>query len=111
MNNLGPHKISGLSVQLEDIFWLLNKGFSIPDNEWLTGNFFEMTGKPLREHLLYDMSRNQKRKNRFEDYLATRIMKDSGKERIDLSVSRQIGSILSIEEAFGTIQEFRDNWT
>ena len=67
-----------------------------------------MTGKPVREHLLYDMSRNQKRENRFEDYLATRIMKDSGKERIDLSVSRQIGIILSIEEAFGTMKEFHD---
>lgn len=67
-----------------------------------------MTGKSLQEHLLYDMSRNQKRENRFEDYLATRIMKDSGKERIDLSVSKQIGSILSIEEAFGTMKEFYD---
>lgn len=92
----------------EDIFWLLNKGFSISDSEWLTRSFFEMTGKPLQEHLLYDMSRNLKRDNRFEDYLATRIMKDSGKERIDLSVSRQIGSILSIEEAFGTMKEFHD---
>ncbi len=92
----------------EDIFWLLNKGFYISDSEWLTRSFFEMTGKPIQEHLLYDVSRSQNRENQFADYLATKIMKDSGKERVDITVSRQIGSILSIEEAFGTMEEFHN---
>ena len=39
-------------------------------------------------------------------HLACRIMKDSGKERIDEYVSRHAGSILSIEKAFGSIEKF-----
>lgn len=92
----------------EDISWLLNKGFSISDSEWLTRSFFEMTGKPIQDRLLHDVSRSQNRENRFADYLAMKIMKDSGKERVDITVSRQIGSILSIEEAFGTMEEFHN---
>ncbi len=89
-----------------DIAWLLNKGYSISDSEWLTRSFFEMTGKPINGHLLYDVSRSPYREGHFQNYLATRIMEDSGKDRIDLTVSRQIGSILSIEETFGTVEKF-----
>ena len=89
-----------------DIAWLLDKGFSIPDGEWLTRNFYETAGKPVNTHLLYDVSRSSVRKNRFEDYLTTRIIQDSGKNRIDLTVSRRIGSLLSIEHVFGTMEKF-----
>ncbi len=78
----------------------------MPDGEWLTWNFFEVTGKPINTHLLYDISRSEERGNRFEDYLATRIMQDSGKKRIDLTVGRQMGILLSIEDAFGTVEKF-----
>jgi hypothetical protein len=90
----------------EDIAWLLHKGFSTPDGEWLTWNFFEVTGKPINTRLLYDVSRSRERENRFEDYLATRIMQDSGKNQIDLTVSRQMGILLSIENMFGTMEKF-----
>lgn len=90
----------------EDIAWLLRKGFSVPDGEWLTWNFFEVTGKPVNTHLLYEVSRSSERENRFEDYLATRIMQDSGKNQIDLKVSQQMGILLSIENAFGTVEKF-----
>lgn len=90
----------------EDMAWLLGKGFSMPDGEWLTWNFFEVTGKPINTHLLYDISRSVERGNRFEDYLATRIMQDSGKKRIDLTVGRQMGILLSVEDAFGTVEKF-----
>ena len=83
----------------EDMAWLLNKGFSLPDGEWLTWNFFEVTGKPINTHLLYDVSRSTQHENRFEDYLANRIMQDSGKERVDLAVSQQMGIILSIQSS------------
>ncbi len=86
--------------------WLLNKGFSIPDGEWLTWNFFEVTGKPIDTHLLYEVSRSSHRENRFEDYLVTRIMQDSGKSRIDLTISRQMGILLSIGKIFGTVEKF-----
>ncbi len=89
-----------------DIGWLLHKGFSVPDGEWLTWNFFEVTGKPINTHLLYEVSRSTQRENRFEDYLTNRIMLDSGKNRIDLTVSRQMGILLSIEETFGTLERF-----
>jgi len=90
----------------EDIAWLLKKGYSISDSEWLTWSFFEITGKPINGHLLYDVSRRPYREGNFQDYLATRIMEDSGKERIDLTVSKQIGTILSIEDSFGTVEKF-----
>ena len=90
----------------EDIAWLLRKGFSVPDGEWLTWNFFEVTGKPVNTHLLYEVSHSSERENRFEDYLATRIMQDSGKNQIDLKVSQQMGILLSIENAFGTVEKF-----
>ena len=90
----------------EDIAWLLNKGYSISDGEWLMWSFFEMTGKPINGHLLYDTSRSPYREGCFQDYLATRIMEDSGKDRIDLTVSRQLGTILSIEDSFGTVEKF-----
>jgi len=90
----------------EDIAWLLSKGFSVPDGEWLTWNFFEVTGKPINTHLLYEVSRSSQRGNRFEDYLTNRIMQDSGKDRVDLTVSRQMGILLSIEDKFGTVEKF-----
>ena len=88
----------------EDISWLLHKGFSTPDGEWLLWKFFEVTGKPINTHLLYEVSRSTERENRFEDYLATRIMQDSGKNQVDLKVSRQMGILLSIENTFGTME-------
>ena len=90
----------------EDIAWLLSKGFLTPDGEWLTWNFFEVTGKPINTHLLYDVSRSPARENRFEDYLATRIMQDSGTTRIGMTVSKQMAILLSIENMFGTLEKF-----
>jgi len=90
----------------EDIMWLLGKGFSVPDGEWLTWNFFEVTGKPINTHLLYEVSRSSHRGNHFEDYLTNRLMRDSGKDRLDLTVSRQMGILLSIEDKFGTVEKF-----
>ena len=90
----------------KDIAWLLRKGFSVPDGEWLAQNFSEATGKPIDTHLLYKVSRSSQRGNRFEDYLTNRILQDSGKDRMDLTVSRQMGILLSVENAFGTMEKF-----
>lgn len=92
-----------------DIAWLLKSGFSIPDGEWLARSFFEATGKQLSQYQLHSVSRSPCRSNRFEDYLTNRIIKDTGKERIDGTVSRQIGSILSIQKAFGSLEAFIGN--
>ena len=89
-----------------DTEWLLVHGYEIPDEEWVMLRYFEATERWMGTHLLYDVSRRPLRENRFEDYLASRLMKDSGKERIDSTASRQVSSILSIERAFGSLADF-----
>ena len=89
-----------------DIAWLLKNGDSIPDGEWMARNYLQTTGRSINTYLLHDISGSSSRGNRFEDYLANRIMKDIGKDSIDAPVSRQIGSILSIEKAFGSMEKF-----
>lgn len=89
-----------------DIAWLLGNAGFIPNEEWLAWTYEKESGKQINTHLLYSVSRSPFRGNRFEDYLTNRILKDSGKERIDAAVSRQIGTILSIEKTFGSIEKF-----
>ena len=89
-----------------DIAWLLKNWDPIPDGEWMARNYLQITGRPINTYLLHDISGSSSRGNRFEDYLANRIMKDIGKNSIDAPVSRQIGSILSIEKAFGSMGKF-----
>lgn len=89
-----------------DISWLLESKGLIPDSEWLVRTYSKMTGKQINTHLLYSISRSSSRGKRFEDYLANRIMKDSGKERIEDVLSRQLSGILSVEKAFGSIEKF-----
>lgn len=89
-----------------DILWLLeSKGF-VPGNEWVARTYSKNAGKQINSHLLYSISGSSSRGKKFEDYLATRIMRDSGKGQIDDVISRQISSILSIEKSFGSIEEF-----
>ena len=98
---------SGEYIELaKDISWLLENGFSVPDREFLAESFLRTTGEALEAHLLYRFSQTPRRENRFEEYLADRVIKDSGKEIPDASVSRQLGSILSIRKAFGSVEEF-----
>lgn len=89
----------------EDIAWLLNKGFSFSDNEWIKESFLELTGKPLQETLSTRANAKENEK-RFEDYLINRLRRECGRDRIPVTIQKQIGTILSIEEAFGTVEEF-----
>lgn len=90
----------------KDIAWLLENGFMVADNEGVRRSFIEASGKPVREHLFCRAAKAQSRENRFEDYLAGRIMTDSGKSRIARQISRQLGTILSIEESYGSLEAF-----
>lgn len=102
-----PLSIARCNIELSrDIKWLLDSGGSVPDGEWLAWTYASITGQQLNGHQLYGVSRSSSRGNRFEDYLVTRIMKDVGKDRIDTLLSRQIGSILSIEKTVGSIERF-----
>lgn len=89
-----------------DIAWLLDNGYVIPDEEWIRLRYLKAAERWISAYLLYDVSRIPYGGNRFEDYLACRIMKDSGRDRIDNTISRQIGSILSIEWMFGSVKNF-----
>jgi hypothetical protein len=89
-----------------DIAWLLDKGFLFSDIEWIRRSFFEAAGTDLKQHLFYTIAMTSERENRFEDYLAAKIMKDSGKYAISMSISRQIGTILCIEDRFGSVEKF-----
>ena len=89
-----------------DIAWLLEHWDAVPNGEWMASNYLQIIGRPINTNLLYDISGSSSRGNRFEYYLANRIMKDVGKDCISTSVSRQIGSILSIEKAFGSMENF-----
>ena len=89
-----------------DMAWLLENGYSIADREWTRGRFIKAAGKPVHEQLFYTLSNKPGRGNRFEDYLAGRILRECGKNRIIPEVGRQIGTILSIEEAFGSLEAF-----
>lgn len=90
----------------EDIAFLLDNGFSAPDRDWLTDTHLKLAGESIDAHLLYVLSRSPWRKNRFEDYLAAKLIKDSGKEKIEETVSRQISWLISIEKHFGSIRKF-----
>ena len=94
-----------------DTAWLLDNGYEIEDEEWIRLRYLKVTERWISAYLLYDVSRSQPGGNRFEDYLAIRLMKDSGRERINNTTSRQIGSILSIEKRFGSLANFCSDQT
>ena len=90
----------------EDIDWLLNKGFSFSDSEWIQKSFAETTGKQINVNLSAVNPDGENGKKRFEDYLVGRLYREIGTLRIPETIRRQIGTILSIEEAFGTVEQF-----
>lgn len=98
---------SGEYIRLaEDIAWLLDNGFSIPDDRWVAQNYMDATGKAVNAYLLHGLSGSVQRGNGFEDYLTNRLMKESGKEYISISISKQVGSILAIEKEFDSMEKF-----
>ena len=90
----------------EDIDWLLNKGFSFSDSEWIQRSFAETTGKQINVNLPAVNPDGENGKKRFEDYLVSRLYREIGTLRIPETIRRQVGTILSIEEAFGTVEQF-----
>lgn len=94
-------------IQLaQDIAWLLDYGLSLRDNERVRQIYTAATGKHIGTHLFCSVSDGAARGSRFEDYLAGRILNECGKRKIDSITGGQIGMILSIEDAFGSMEEF-----
>ena len=90
----------------EDINWLLNKGFSFSDSEWIEHSFVELTGKPIRNCLPTTKTDGTNCDKHFEDYLVSRMIRENGTQHLQTSVWQQIGTIVCIEKSFGTVEQF-----
>lgn len=92
----------------QDIAWLLDNGYSLRDNGWVRQTYAAVSGKYIGTHLYSSAVSGGMDRVRFEDYLAGKLLNDCGKNRIDISASMQLGMILSIEEAFGSMKCFSE---
>ena len=90
----------------KDIAWLLDKGFQFSDSEWVKRSYFEITGSHLTTSFIFDFFTIPEWADHFEEYLAAKIMKDCGKERIYWTIRKQIATILCIKRKFGTVEKF-----
>ena len=88
----------------EDTKWLLENGFDLPDNTWLRAEFLEKARKELDEHAVYP-SENGKA-TRFGQYLAARVLKESGRKNLGVMVQKYLSTIVSVEGSFGSIKDF-----
>ena len=85
---------------------MLNKGFLFSDSEWIQQSFAETTGKQITVSLLAVNPDGENGKKRFEDYLVGRLYREIGTLRLPETIRRQVGTILSIEKVFGTVEQF-----
>ncbi len=88
----------------KDTGWLLKHGFEIPDNTSLRALFYEKAGRELDEHVVYPGGTGGE--IRFEHYLATRFLKESGRKNVGLAPQKYLSTILSIERCFGSFENF-----
>jgi len=89
-----------------DIDWLLNKGFSFSDSEWIQRWFAEKTGKQILVDLPIANQDGKINGKRFENYLVNRLIREFRTQRFPETIRRQIGTILSLEKAFGSVERF-----
>lgn len=92
----------------KDIAWLLDNGFSLKDNDWVRHTFKAASGRDIGIHIPYGIAKGDTVRNRFANYLAGKILNESGRDRIESFISLQMGMILSIEERFGSIADFSE---
>ena len=88
----------------EDVGWLLQKGFGAGSVEMLMDRFLGDTGKSIKEWRLPPAGVAYR--DRFENFLSRRIMKECGSERIDVRTQRFLSMILSIEKEYGSMEGF-----
>lgn len=87
-----------------DTQWLLENGFDLSDNETVKTVFRKKTGKELRAHILSPIT--GKNNAGFEQYLAGRVLKDSGRKLLDPFTQRYLSTILLMEKHFGSVPGF-----
>ena len=88
----------------EDIEWLLRYGYGIGGVELLKLGYQGDTGRRIQEWRLPPAGTEGLK--RFEHYLAGRIMKECGSERIDARTQRFLSMIISIEKEYGSMEGF-----
>ena len=88
----------------EDTRWLLKTGFQLTDNDSLRRMFAETAGRELNEHTVYPVGID---KNiRFENYLAARVLKESGRKTVGPEIQKYLSTITSIDRIFGSFESF-----
>ena len=91
----------------EDTKWLLENGFDLPDNTGLRAGFLKKTGKELDEHIVYPAVTGKA--TRFEQYLAARVLKESGRKNHGAMVQKYLSTIVSVDRSFGSFKDFWQN--
>ena len=91
----------------EDTKWLLENGFDLPDNAGLRAEFLEKAGKKLDEHTVYPAETGKATK--FEQYLAARFLKESGRKNLGFMVQKYLSTIVSVDRNFGSFEDFWQN--
>ena len=91
----------------EDTKWLLDNGFGLPDNTGLRAEFLEKTGKELDEHTVYPTETEKATK--FGQYLAARVLKESGRKNLGFMVQKYLSTIVSVDRSLGSFKDFWQN--
>ena len=89
-----------------DTEWLLENGFSLADYGSAKIAYRRKTGKELTGHLLY--TGKDVEKAGFEQYLAGRALRDSGRMFPNHYIQKYLGTILALEKDFGSVAKFYD---
>ena len=92
---------------VEDTKWLLENGFDLPDNTGLRAEKKKKTGRELNEYTVYPTETGKATK--FEQYLAARVLKESGRKSLGFMVQKYLSTIVSVDRSFGSFKSFWQN--
>ena len=88
----------------KDTEWLLKNGFDLPDHTGLRAAFKDAAGRELDEHTVYPAGTDEG--TRFEQYLAARFLKESGRKNVGLAAQKYLSTIVSVDRVFGSFETF-----
>lgn len=89
-----------------DTQWLLENGFGLADYGSAKIGYRRKTGKELTGNLLY--TGKDAEQAGFEQYLAGRVLRDSGRMSLDRYIQKYLSTILTLEKDFGSVAKFYD---
>lgn len=91
----------------EDTMWLLDNGFLLPDNSIIRSIYTKQTGSVLQEHTV--RQEPGRTGSKFENYLAARFLKESGRSNVGLMTQKYLSTIVSIDRSYGSFEKFWQN--